>query len=243
MPVLGERTDGPEHCAKIVSALDDFQLRGSSLAAPGPGGSKDFTFDVYSWGSHSYKPRPEKERRPLDIDPTLTRSYHGGSGLYMLERKGADLGSSLGSSQFNLTAPLAGLSGLGSSLPTGDGRPKSVGASPAGQPAHPPGVGLASSMRDSATAARMGASIRARSVSPHALASTSMPMPLPSTLPAAVGGGMLNRHRLTRTQRGGGFGSRAQASAARSSAEWRGASSSSTKDRVFNSLRAVRSRS
>jgi hypothetical protein len=70
-----------------------FDLRGEQLSS-----NRRFTFDVYTWGKHEYKSKPKHDEataEPTDRDLQLlmpphplnqTRSFHGGSGQYMLDR-------------------------------------------------------------------------------------------------------------------------------------------------------------
>lgn len=216
--VLGERTDGPE--AEGAGAMEGFQLRGNPLDLGG--GNKRFSFDIYTWGNHSYKPKVKDTLEPLHADPAMNRSFHGSSGNYLLERS-ASVGPLHGaSSATNLmgetgSSIIAGVNlddpvqGLGAAAPPGVEASRS----------QPAGIGLSASMaHDAPTAAAMGASLRARSsgdlgqtqssfgshsemMSMMAATGVSssaamMPMPLPSSVlgsRVAVGGGMVDPRR------------------------------------------------
>jgi hypothetical protein len=66
-------------------------------------------------------------------------------------------------------------------------------------PSQSAGVGLAANLRDPATAAKAGASLRSRSASPYHLAGDlpAMPMPLQAAIGPSMGAGMVDKRRMT----------------------------------------------
>lgn len=175
-----------------------FDVRGEQLSS-----NRRFTFDVYTWGEkRTYKSKPKHDEataEPTDRDLQLlmpphplnmTRSFHGGSGQYMLDRSlraGADAtaaGSTLGNIDTSMMSQSSG-DVLGMEGMDMDGQTMGMTASTAisavnSEEAHdhamadgaplapvaqsvsqPAGIGLATTIRDPHLAARAGQSIRA----------------------------------------------------------------------------------
>ena len=255
-----------------------FDLKGERLSS-----NRRFTFDVYTWGDkRTYKPKPKHDEataEPTDRDLQLlmpphplhmTRSFHGGSGQYMLDRSlragdhspGQTFGS-MGTSMMSQSAgdvlgmegidPLDGELGMTGSTAISavnseeahahamaDGAPLVPVAQSISQPA---GIGLATTIRDPASASRAAHSIRAvnsrrspRGESPQlAPWADAMPMPLPSALKVRVGGGMVNRRKMQQVS--GDLSASMSGSAATQRAM--SGSSLSAKNRVHKTLRPV----
>ena len=97
-----------------------FDVKGEQLSS-----NRRFTFDVYTWGEkRTYKSKPKHDEataEPTDRDLQLlmpphplnmTRSFHGGSGQYMLDRSlragDASMGHSIGSMDTSMMSQSAG---------------------------------------------------------------------------------------------------------------------------------------
>ncbi len=173
-----------------------FDLKGEQLSS-----NRRFTFDVYTWGEkRTYKSKPKHDEatvEPTDRDLQLlmpphplnmTRSFHGGSGQYMLDRslRAVDdsMGQSVGSMGTSMMSQSAGdvlgmegmdmngetmgmtsstaVSAVNSEEAHGhamaDGAPLVPVAQSISQPA---GIGLATTIRDPHVASRAAQSIRA----------------------------------------------------------------------------------
>lgn len=243
-----------------VSALRvdaGFDLQGEQL-----GSNRRFTFDNYTWGKHEYKSKPkydEPTAEPTDRDLQLLnpphpsefhRSFHGGSGQYMLDR-------SVRAGDPNMSQSMGDVLGMDGEMdPVGVTMSTMVGSDVAHEHAmgmngaavvpvadsvsNPAGVGLATSIRDPKISRSMGASLRRSRQSvggantPLATWVDAMPMPLPGAMGVRMGGGMVDRRKMQRMS-----GQLSNSMVSGSTQRAMAGSSLSAKNRVTKSLRPV----